>query len=300
MLNGTIISLPKDGQGSKCDSDNYQGICFYSCLTKTYEWLLVTKYADKLKTSNLQFSFKSKHSTVMCCLSLKDVITYYQNRGSTVYACFIDASKAFDCVWHDILFQFLKQRGLPPIALRLLIDMYRRQSSRIIWDNCYSEYFGAENCVRQGGVASPILFTVYLDELLVRLEKTNVGCYIGNKWYGGLGYADDMELQCPSIKGLQKLVSTCTEFGREYGVTYNSIMSMCIAFCKGKARNVEEMPRIYLECLALSWVLRVKFLGLHINVRSNQLSFVCVILFCLQVDMLYRFNVQICMPELVI
>ncbi len=71
-----------------------------------------------------------------------------------------------------------------------------------MWDNCYSEYFGAENGVRQGRVASHILFTVYLDELLVRLEKTNVGCYIGHEWYGCFGYADDLELQCPSIKGL--------------------------------------------------------------------------------------------------
>ncbi len=79
----------------------------------------------------------------------------------------------------------------------------------------------------------------------MRLEKTNVGCYIGHEWYGGFGYADDMELQCPSIKELRTLVSTCTEFGGEYGITYNSIKSMCIAFCKGKARNVEEMPRIF-------------------------------------------------------
>ncbi len=79
----------------------------------------------------------------------------------------------------------------------------------------------------------------------MRLEKTNVGCYIGHEWYGGFGYADDMELQCPSIKELRTLVSTCTEFGREYGIIYNSIKSMCIAFCKGKARNVEEMPRIF-------------------------------------------------------
>ncbi len=41
---------------------------------------------------------------------------------------------------------------------------------------------------QQGGVTSAILFTVYLDELLVRLEKTNVGCYIGHEWYGGFGY----------------------------------------------------------------------------------------------------------------
>ncbi len=67
------------------------------------------------------------------------------------------------------------------------------------------------------------------------------------------------------------LVSTCTEFGREYGVTYNCIKSMCcIAFCKGKARNVEEMPRIYLEGQALSWVMRIKFLGLQINYDLNE------------------------------
>ncbi len=59
-------------------------------------------------------------------------------------------------------------------------------------------------------VASLTLFTVYLDELLVRLEKSNVACYIDHEWYGGFGYADDMELQCPSIRGLQRLVSTCT------------------------------------------------------------------------------------------
>ncbi len=140
----------------------------------------------------------------MCCLSLMEVITYYHNRGSTVYVCCIDTSKAFDHDRHYAWFQLLKYRGLPLIALRLLINMYRRPSSRTMWDICYSEYFGAKNSVHQGGVASPILFTVYLDELHVRLEKTNVGCYIGHEWYGGLRYADDMELQCPSIKGLQK------------------------------------------------------------------------------------------------
>ncbi len=100
----------------------------------------------------------------MCCFSLTEVITYYHNRESNVYAYFIDAIKAFDRVQHDRLFQLLKQRGLPQIALRLFIVMYGRQSSRTMWDNCYSEYFVAENGVRQGGVASPMLFTVYLDE----------------------------------------------------------------------------------------------------------------------------------------
>lgn len=56
---------------------------------------------------------------------------------------------------------------------------------------------------------------VYLDELLVRLVKTNVGSYIGHEWYGGFGYAYHMKLQCTCINVLQTLTSTCTEFGRE-------------------------------------------------------------------------------------
>ncbi len=56
-----------------------------------------------------------------------------------MYACFIDASKAFDHVRNGRLFQLLRQRGLPPIALRLPIDMYGRQPSRTMWNNCFSK-----------------------------------------------------------------------------------------------------------------------------------------------------------------
>ncbi len=48
MLNEAIISLPKNGQGEKCDSENYCGICLSACLTKKHEWFLVSMYADIL------------------------------------------------------------------------------------------------------------------------------------------------------------------------------------------------------------------------------------------------------------
>ncbi len=86
----------------------------------------------------------------------------------------MDASKAFDHVGHDKLFELLMRRGIPAIARIMIMDLYRHQSSRITWGNSHSEYFNPENCVRQGGVASPILFTVYIDELLQRLEKQGV------------------------------------------------------------------------------------------------------------------------------
>ncbi len=111
-----------------------------------------------------------------------------------------------------------------------------------MWENCYSDYFGAENGVCQGGEASPILFTVYLNELFVKLEKTKFGCYIDHEWYGGFDYAADMEPQCASINGLHTLYTTYTECGREYAVMYNNIKCMCIAFCRGKVRPIKEMP----------------------------------------------------------
>ncbi len=54
---------------------------------------MIHRYGDKLYTSNLQFSFKSGHSTSMYSLALKEVVNYYRNGRSKVYACFMDASK---------------------------------------------------------------------------------------------------------------------------------------------------------------------------------------------------------------
>ena len=48
------------------------------------------------------------------------------------------------------------------------------------------------NGVKQGGVLSASLFCIYMDELLSRLERSGIGCYIGNNYYGSISYADDL------------------------------------------------------------------------------------------------------------
>ena len=52
--------------------------------------------------------------------------------------------------------------------------------------------------VKQGGVLPPILFSVYIDELLKRLKESEYGCYIGNTYFGALSNADDVTLLCPT------------------------------------------------------------------------------------------------------
>jgi Reverse transcriptase (RNA-dependent DNA polymerase) len=55
------------------------------------------------------------------------------------------------------------------------------------------------NGVKQGGVSSPILFCIYIDDMLVRLAGLGVGCYIGGTYVGALSYADDIVLIAPTV-----------------------------------------------------------------------------------------------------
>ncbi len=56
--------------------------------------------------------------------------------------------------------------------------------------------------VKQCGVLSPILFCVYMDELLVRLSKSGIGCHLGHRFAGALCYTDDLTLLAPSLNGV--------------------------------------------------------------------------------------------------
>ncbi len=86
------------------------------------------------------------------------------------------------------------------------------------------------NGVCQGGVLSPLLFNVYFDEMIHKLEKDGIGCKIGIHYIGDLAYADDVILLFPSRYGLQKMIRICEEFGVEFRVTFNVKKTQCIKF----------------------------------------------------------------------
>lgn len=230
MLRGSITHIPKDPSGMLCKSCNYRGICLCIVFTKIFEDLFMLLYADLFDTSGLQFAYKKKLSTNVATLTLKELLRYYRLRSTRVFGCALDASKAFDRVRHDKLFDILLHRGLPPIMLRVLIDMYTRQVSRCVYFTSQSEYYSIANGVRQGGVASPILFIVYMDVLYCRLKDAGIGLHVGLMYYGLIGYADDLMLLASSMRALQCMLKTCEEFGIEYDVTYNPGKSKVIVF----------------------------------------------------------------------
>ncbi len=115
-----------------------------------------------------------------------ETISYYINNESNVYGVLLDASKAFECVNYCKLFRTLLNRNVCHLYYRLLLNMYINPMLRIMWERTDSSYFNVINGVIQGGVVSPILYCIYMDGLLNELSKSNVVCYIGGVFAGGL------------------------------------------------------------------------------------------------------------------
>ena len=67
----------------------------------------------------------------------------------------------------------------------------------------FSDTFRVSNGVWQGGVLSPVLFSVNMDELLLKLKDSGVGCYMGCDFAGCVCYVDDLALLAPSPSALR-------------------------------------------------------------------------------------------------
>ncbi len=86
----------------------------------------------------------------------REVISYYNNNCSYVYACLLVCSKTFDHVRHGKLLQKLMSTGLPPIIIRSLMYMYSNSKIQVKWKYSISVPFDAANGMKQGSALSPI------------------------------------------------------------------------------------------------------------------------------------------------
>ena len=140
----------------------------------------------------------------------------------------LDASKAFGRVEYVRLFTLLRERALCPGVLRLIMNMYANQCIQIKWNSMIYEKYGIANGVKQGGVLSPILFGIYIDNLIKRLKDSNIGCKIGNNYVRVFCYVDDSTLISPTLAGLKCMLAICENYADEYKILFNASKSQLL------------------------------------------------------------------------
>ena len=72
--------------------------------------------------------------------------------------------------------------------------------------------FTLANGVKQGGVISPILFNVYMDDLSTALNSSGIGGYLGPAFLNHLCHADDLCVITLSSSGMQQLLNICQSY----------------------------------------------------------------------------------------
>lgn len=260
LLRTIVVPIIKNKTGDAADKTNYRPISLATIVAKVLDGLLERQLSKHLNLNDAQFGFRPQLSTESAILTLKQTIRYYTDRKTPVYAAFLDLTKAFDLVSYEKLWYKLQSTGLPDELISIFKFWYINQTNYVRWADSLSDMYGLECGVRQGGLTSPTLFNIYVDQLIGELGSTMVGCSIDGTMVNNISYADDMVLLSPSVSALRKLLRVCEEYAESHGLVYNVRKSELMVF-RASRKIPSCVPPMTLAGVALKRVTHFKYLG---------------------------------------
>jgi retron-type reverse transcriptase len=132
--------------------------------------------------NNCQFGFRTGMSTNDALFEVDSFIRKNIDKNYKVLGIVLDVNKAFDCVNHDILLEKLDRAGIKGVANNLLKSFLSRRTQRVKIDDTFSESLVISCGIPQGTVLGPLLFIIFINDLLN--IKTNINIEL-------LSFADD-------------------------------------------------------------------------------------------------------------
>jgi hypothetical protein len=254
------VPLPKcDGRTRALSVDDFRGISISPVISKLFELAILDRFSDFFTTSDHQFGFKKSSGCRDAIYCVRNVVENFISYGSTVNVCTLDLSKAFDRMNHYVVFFKLMDRNFPAPLLALLEMWFSISATCVKWCGDVSYFFRPRAGVRQGGVLSPLLFSLAIDSIVYRIKSANVGCYISTICCSIFLYADDILLLSPTVTGLQILLSACEKELVDLDMRINAKKSLCIRF--GSRYNVPCSELVTLDGSILKWVDKCRYLG---------------------------------------
>ena len=192
------VFIPISMKGNAKECSNYHTIALISHTSKVMLKILqatLQQYVN-CELPDVQVGFRKGRGTRYQIASIHWIIEKAREFQKIIYFCFIDYSKAFDCVDHNKLWKILKEIGIPDHLTYLLRKLYAGQEAIVRTGHGTIDWFQIGKGVRQGCILSPCLFNLYAEYIMrnAGLDEAQAGIKIAGRSINNLRYSDDTTL----------------------------------------------------------------------------------------------------------
>ena len=167
--------------------DNYRPISLLPAVSKIFERVIFDQLHNYFSIHKLyyksQYGFRKQHSTELAALELIDLTIKKLEKGEIPISIFLDLSKAFDTINHDILLKNLEYYGIRRNKLNLFQSYLCDRKQYVEFQNSQSDQCKITTGVPQGSILGPLLFIIYINDF-----------HKASKIFEFIIYADDTTL----------------------------------------------------------------------------------------------------------
>ncbi|XP_046630011.1 uncharacterized protein LOC124310242 [Neodiprion virginianus] len=264
-----IIMCMLHKKGDPLNPNNYRSIALVNSLEKIFTQIIHERIRTWANSCNIiceeQAGFQSGRGCEDNFFSLLALLQMQLRfKDTTTYALCIDFKRAFDSVPRLKLWENLIDLGLSPKCVNLLMKLYEQLKMRVRNNGNLSDFINITESVLQGEVFSPLLFCLYISDIVRFFKKKGAeGLFAGLTEVLLLLYADDIVLVVSTEVRLRKSLAILEEYCRVKSLTVNTDETQILA-CKATGRTPRIRSKFMFNGKELSVVSNYEYLGTKI------------------------------------